>query len=77
VVGEKTFAKHQSQPDLLIGAFLDLEEGLLLFDQHFLGKGRVGHNMRHTRPDAEPDNVTIILPGLLHSIDQAITAEVP
>src|SRR5436305_13775311 len=47
-VGEQTFTKHQPQPDLLVGSFLDLEEGLLLFDKNFLGKIRMRYEVYRT-----------------------------
>src|SRR5215212_465298 len=76
-VGEKSFAEYQPQPDLLVGSFLDLEKCFLLLDQHFLGKVGMGYQVHCTWPDPEPDNVTILRPGLLHRADQAIAAEVP
>ena len=76
-VGEKAFTEHQSQPDLLVGSFLDFEEGFLLSDQHFPSKVGVGHQVHRTGPDAEPDDVSVLGPGLLHRVDQAIATEVP
>jgi hypothetical protein len=76
-VGEKTFAEHQSQPDLLVGSFLDLKEGSLLSDQHFPSKVGVGYQVHRARPDPEPDDITVLVPGLLHRIDQAIATEFP
>src|SRR5215210_5729429 len=76
-VSEKTFTEHQPQSDLLVGSFLDLEEGFLLSDQHLPGKVRVRYQVDCAWPNAESDNVTVLGPGLLHCGEQVMATEVP